>query len=158
MSPEATPPPRIRATLMLCDYVAASEGKLYISGGGWTVTNGGTPHGIALLLAVPWDLANNQIEFRLRLLTEDGQPVTQQGPFEQQRIEVGGQFEVGRPPGTPHGTSLDVPLAINLPPLALPPGARYSWELSVNGGTREEWHLSFATRSAEVAPDDPTHL
>jgi hypothetical protein len=42
---------------------------------------------------------------------------------------------------------LDVPLAINLPPLLLPPGHRFTWVLSIDGETRSEWRRSFSTRA-----------
>lgn len=135
--------------MLLCDHVSVAEGKLFINGGGWSIT-GPQPaaQAIAIMLGVPWDRANQPINFLLRLLQEDGDPVIQEGPAGPTPLEVGGQFEVGRPPGIRHGTPLDVPLAINLPPLPLPPGNRFSWELSIDGETREDWHLPFSTRSA----------
>ncbi|TFV72485.1 hypothetical protein E4P40_20460 [Blastococcus sp. CT_GayMR20] len=137
---------------MLCDYAAVSEGKLYISGGGWSVTGPQpTPSALALLLHVPWDLANTRIVFELRLLHEDGQPVMQPGPLGPAPIELAGELEVGRPPGVKRGTPLPVPVAINFPAFPLAPGARYSWELSLNGKRQPEWHLAFDTRPAPGA-------
>lgn len=143
--------PGIRVTILLADHVAVAEGKLYISGGGWSVTGPGpSPSGLALKLDVPWDMTNKVIKFQLRLLKEDGQPLTQPGPFGEQAVEVGGEFEVGRPPGLKPGTTIDVPLAINIPPLPLTPGKRYSWELSIDGHTNAEWHVAFQTRELPV--------
>lgn len=139
----------MQATLILCDHAAVAEGKLYISGGGWTVTGPQpVPSALALLLHVPWDLANTKLTFQLRLLHEDGQPVTQLGPLGATPVEIGGDIEVGRPPGLRKGTPLAAPLAINLPPLALAPGSRFAWELTVNGEQRPDWHLAFDTRPA----------
>lgn len=147
MTPGLTNSPGPRVTLLLCDYAAVADGKLYLSGAGWSVTGPGpVTSAIALLIQVPWHRANDRIQFSLRLLREDGQPVTQPGPLGDVPIEVTGEFEVGRPAGLKPGTPLDVPLAINIPPLALTPGSRYSWELSIDGATREDWHLSFTTR------------
>jgi hypothetical protein len=138
--------------MLLCDHVAVAEGKLYISGGGWTITGPApVPTGIAVILGVPWDRANVQIQFTLRLLQEDGQPVLQEGPVGPTPLEIGGQFEVGRPPGVRPGSPLDVPLAINMGPLLLQPNSRFSWELMVDGETHADWHLAFSTRALPTA-------
>jgi len=140
--------------MLLCDYAAVADGKLFVSGGGWTVTGPDpAPSGVALLLEVPWDLANTVVKFQLRLLHEDGQPVTQMGPVGPSAVEIAGEFEVGRPAGLRHGTPLQVPLAINVPPLPLAPGSRFSWDLSLNGEHNADWHLSFDTR--QVPPSEP---
>ncbi len=144
--------------MLLCDHASVAEGKLYINGGGWSITGPApTPQGIAIMLSVPWDRANQPINFLLRLLQEDGESVIQQGPAGPTPLEVAGQFEVGRPPGIRPGTPLDVPLATNLPPLPLALGHRFSWELSIDGETREDWHLAFSTRSlpegVEMVPE-----
>ena len=58
----------MRATQLLCDHAVVAEGKLYISGAGWSVTGPDpAPSAIALKLDVPWDLTNLPIEIRLRL-------------------------------------------------------------------------------------------
>ncbi len=61
--------------------------------------------GIALggLIQLPLTMANTQVTFALRLLREDGQPVTQRGPLGDTPVLVDGEFEVGRPPGLKHG-------------------------------------------------------
>ncbi len=134
---------------MLADYAVVADGKLYVSGGGWSLTGPDpVPAAIALKLDVPWDLANTQISFSLRLLQEDGHPVTIAGPEGDQPVRIEGGFEVGRPPGLRQGQPIDVPMAFPVGPLPLEPGRRFSWELMVNGVTHEEWHLSFGTRPA----------
>lgn len=133
--------------MLLCDYAAVAEGKLFISGAGWAMT-GPAPasSAIALLLDVPWDQTNRPIAFRLDLQGADGQPVMQPGVTGETPVEVSGQFEVGRPVGIAPGTPLAVPLALNFPPLNLTPGQRYTWTLSVNGEHQEDWYLSFTSR------------
>ncbi|MEE6273544.1 hypothetical protein V2J56_09315 [Georgenia sp. MJ206] len=142
----------MRVTLMLCDYVAVAEGKLYVSGGGWTVTGPVPgPSGIAVLIGVPWDAANRTHALSLRLEHQDGEPVTQVNELGQdQPIEFFGDFEVGRPPGVLPGTTLDIPIAINMPPLPLTPGARYRWVLAIDGTTEPEWNLPFSTRATDA--------
>jgi hypothetical protein len=134
--------------MILCDYVAVADGKLYISGGGWTIT-GPTPvpSGIAVLVEVPWTKANRQIPLRLRLLHEDGKPVAEHTPVGPRGVEMGATFEVGRPPGIPEGTPLPMALPVNLPPLPLPPGQGFYWKAELDGETREDWRLSFRTRA-----------
>lgn len=138
----------MKVTMLLCDHAAVSEGKLYINGGGWSITGpGAVSMGIAILISVPWDRANTPVQFQLRLVQEDGAPVMQEGPLGPAPVELSGEFEVGRPAGLRRGSPLDVPLAINLPPLPLTPGQRFSWELSIEGeDTSDDWHLAFTTR------------
>lgn len=139
-------PPRV--TMMLCDYAAVAEGKLYVSGGGWSQT-GPQPSqsALALLIGLPWTMANQKIRFTIKLVTQDGEPVqlsAPQGGLEP--VELGGEFEVGRPPGLAPGTQLDVPLAFTMGPMPLQPGQRYSWVLHINEETQTDWHVDFMTR------------
>lgn len=144
----------MRVTLMLCDHAVVAEGKLYIAGGGWSVTGPApAPSAIALLFAVPWDQANHQHTFNLTLEREDGGPVLQRNELgQEQQVGFQADFEVGRPPGTVLGTPLELPLALNLPPLPLEPGARYQWVLEVDGKRGDEWNLPFTVRPAAHDP------
>ncbi|WP_414653196.1 DUF6941 family protein [Gaiella sp.] len=137
----------IRATLLLADSVQASEGKLYILGGGWNVTGPDpVPSGVAIYVDVPWDMTNMRIPWRLELLTSDGEPVNVPTPMGEQPLVLSGEFEVGRPPGVTPGTGLGVPLAINMGPLPLEPGGRYEWRFYIRDETDENWRLPFSTR------------
>ena len=112
----------MKVTMMLADAAQAAEGKLYILGGGWSVT-GPTPgpSAIALFIQVPWDRTNVEHGLRFDLVDSDGNAVeleTDAGAEEPVTFE--GSFEVGRPPGLKPGTSIDVPLAINVRPLPTP--------------------------------------
>ncbi|WP_373011609.1 hypothetical protein [Streptomyces sp. Amel2xC10] len=132
---------------MLCDHAQVAEGKLFISGGGWSVTGPlPSPSALALKIEVPWDQANTPIKFALALVDQDGKPVQQQGPLGLQPLRLEGQVEVGRPPGLTPGTPLDVPLAIGVGALPLAPGGRFTWRLELNGRTEESWQLSFSVR------------
>jgi len=143
----------IRATLMLADSVQASEGKLYILGGGWNVTGPDpTPSGIAIYIEVPWDMTNVRSPWRLELLTSDGESVMVPTPMGDQPLVLKGEFEVGRPPGVTPGTGLGVPLAINLGPLPLEPGGRYEWRFYIRDDTDENWRLPFSTRPRPQQP------
>ena len=66
----------MRATLLLADHAEVAEGKLYINGGGWTVTPQPMPFAIAMYVEVPWDQTNTKHSMLLELLDVDGHPVT----------------------------------------------------------------------------------
>ena len=132
---------------LLADHAQALSGKLYIMGGGWNIV-GPTPAPIALagILELEWDEANQPKRLRIELMTEDGQPVMVPTPTGDRPVVIEGNAEVGRPPGTRAGTAFNVPIAINVGPLLIPPGGRYVWRFSIDGQSRDEWRLPFSTR------------
>ena len=134
-------------TMMLCDAAQAVDNKLYVLGGGWSITGPEpAPSAIALHIKVPWDEAAMPHRLRLELLDADGVPV---GPRPGATpLVIESQFEVGRAPGLPPGTPVDLSMALNLGPIALPPGGRYEWRLTVDGHAEPDWHLAFSTRPA----------
>ena len=143
----------MRAWMMLADAVQAAEGKLYILGGGWNIS-GRAPFGIALLIEVPWTEANQGHRWELHLQTEDGEPVAFPETGSIEPIVIGGDFEVGRPAGSPPGTPFNVPVAINSGPMPLTPG-RYTWRLMIDGDTDEDWYLSFDVRAPAQGAGPP---
>lgn len=137
----------MKVTMLLADSVQVAEGKLFVLGGGWNMTGPGpVAHGIALIFHVPWNDANRRLTIGLELVTADGRAVTQPGPLGETPVRVDGEFEVGRPVGVAPGSTIDVPLAINLPPLQLAPDTRFVWRLSINGQPDSENELPFSTR------------
>lgn len=133
--------------MLLADSAQAVDGKLYILGGGWSVTGPDpTPSAIALKIEVPWDATNRKHSVLLQMVDIDDQPVTVETPIGEQPIEIKSEFEVGRPPGVKAGTAIDLPMAINLGPLPLPPGNQYVWKLSIDDESREEWRVVFTVR------------
>lgn len=146
----------MKVTMLLADYAVVADGKLTVVGGGWSLTGPAPqPFGIAILVHVPWDQANRRHTMRLELLDADGSPVLghQDGDVEgePQPIvfldELG--FEVGRPPGLKPGTPLEFMIAMNSAPLALEPGGRYEWRLSIDGEMRDDWRLGFSVRELD---------
>src|ERR1700754_1755097 len=102
----------MKVTLMLADSAQVADGKLYILGGGWSITGPPAPSAIALLVEVPWDQTNRRLDWRLELVDSDGYPVlTADGEGGEQPIMMGGEFEVGGPPRTPPGAPTLVPPA-----------------------------------------------
>lgn len=145
--------PRMRVTILLADSAQAVAGKLYILGGGWSVTGPGpVPSALAIKIEVPWDRANQRHDLQIALLDVDGQPVKVPTPAGDLPLELKSQFEVGRPAGVLPGTPLDVALAVNLGPLPLRPGQRYVWRCTIDGDTHEDWQVAFSTREQPPQP------
>jgi len=139
----------MRATLLLADAAQAVDGKLYVLGGGWSVTGPQpAPMAIALKIDVPWDQTNTRHRWRLELVTGDGQQVTLP---DGSALELEQEFEIGRPPGVKPGTPLDFVVAISFPPLPLEAGNQYSWQLTIDGESGDDWHLPFSTRPAPAS-------
>lgn len=137
----------MRVIMLLADAAQAVGGKLYILGGGWSVTGPDPiPSAIALKIEVPWTATNRKHQLILKLLDADGQAVKAKTAAGEHPVEFRGDFEVGRPAGLPEGTPLDVALAINLGPLPLEPGRRYEWKCFIDDETGEDWRAAFMTR------------
>ena len=136
------------ATIMLADAAQAIDNKLYLLGGGWSVTGPDpTPSAIAIALKVPWDEANAPHDMRIELIDADGQPIlVGPEPDAGNPVVIDSHFEVGRPPGLRPGTPIDLAFAVNISPLPLPPGGRYEWRLSIDGHSEAHWHAAFSTR------------
>lgn len=141
--------------MILCDFAQASEGKLNILGGGWSIRGENTPMSIAIKIEVPWTESNRQHKWQLALHDADGQPVEVETPVGPQPVRFSAPFELGRPPGLPEGTPLDLPIAVNLGSIPLPPAARFEWRLEVDDVSQPAWHLSFLTRDSPQAFPSP---
>jgi len=141
---------------LLADHAQAVGGKLYAMGAGWNVM-GPQPTSLALggVLELDWDEANKPHQFKAELLTEDGQPVLLPTPTGEQPAVVGITVEVGRPPGARPGTPFNVPIAINLVAIPIPPGGRFVWKFSINDESRDDWRLPFSTRPAGTTGTQP---
>lgn len=143
----------MKVTMLLADSAQAVNGKLYILGGGWSVTGPGpVPSAIALKIEVPWDRANQRHDLKIALVDGDGHPVQVPTPEGERPLELNSQFEVGRPPGLRPGTPLDVALAVNLGPLPLRPGVRYVWRCVIDDEMDEDWQVAFTTREQQPPP------
>jgi hypothetical protein len=145
----------VRATILLCDNAQAVNGKLYIMGGSWNMT-GPDPvtMGVAIQILVPWDESNRRHEFRLQMLTLDGNPAIWQTPAGPQGLDVRGQFETGRPPGIPQGIELPAVLAINFAGIPLAPGG-YEMRVTIDSQTNENWRAVFNVRERPQVPSPP---
>lgn len=142
-------PPGLKVNMMLCDSAQASNGKLFVLGGGLSVI-GPKPQLLALAIhvSVPWDRANIAHEWRVDLIDEDGRPAR----IGERAISVNGRFEAGRPAGLRPGTPLGVSLAINLSAVPLRRGVGYSFVLYINGDTQPEWRCALFVRNGGTSP------
>lgn len=88
--------------LILADAAHVVGNKLYLVGGGWDVLTVNTEFpvdqiiGIASSFAVPWNETNQPHLAEISIIDEDGN-----APM----AKIAHQFEVGRPPGMPAGSS-----------------------------------------------------
>lgn len=135
----------IQVTMMLADYVDASNGSLTIVNGGANVTGPNAPHSLAVLFVIPSHLADQLHEFRLELIDMDGNGVAVNASGGEPLVAQG-QFAVNRGEEDAFvGRTFPCPVGINLGPLGLPPHQTYEWRLMVDGETHEDWRLVFHT-------------
>jgi hypothetical protein len=141
----------VKVTMMLADFAQVADGKLTVVGGGWSLTGPEpVPFGIALLVQVPWDRANERHLMRLELLDADGAAVVVDTDDGEEAVVIFDDtpFEVGRPAGLKPGTDLDFPIAVNSGPVLLEPG-RYVWKLTIDGIADPDWRLPFTVRETD---------
>jgi hypothetical protein len=138
----------MRATMLLADAAQTVGGKLYILGGGWTICGPGPAvMALAIKLEIPADQAGQAHDWSLTLLNDSGERVLLEAPDGQQLpVEISGKFEATLLPDLPPEIPLDLPIAVTVGPLPLPPGSHFVWQLSIDGQTSEEWQLAFWTR------------
>jgi hypothetical protein len=146
----------MKVILLLADFAQVLNGKLYIMGGGWSMT-GPQPSlsAIALKIEVPWNQTNQKHNLKLELIDSDYRAVTVPTPVGNSPVVIDGEFEVGRPAGLKAGIPIDVAMAFPIGPLPLEPGERFIWKLSIDGKTDDNWQVAFSTRSAPQQPSQP---
>lgn len=101
--------------LILADAARVVGNKLYLLGGGWDslIVSSEFPVGLRCAVAfsakVPWNETNQRHAFELEVASEEPGTETPKN-----LLKIGGQFEVGRPPGIPLGQDQRVQLAIDM--------------------------------------------
>lgn len=118
--------------LILADGAQVVGGKLYVLGGGWDRVQfpeypQTLPVGLAFGIRVPWRETNRRHQFALRGMTTDGREL----------FKAEGEFEVGRPPGTPAGMPQRFQAAMRIP-LHVPGPGQYTIEVEIDGHKRYE--------------------
>ncbi|MBU6495034.1 MAG: hypothetical protein KGR42_01285 [Acidobacteria bacterium] len=145
----------MNVTMLLADSAQVADGKLYILGGGWSVC-GPQPTPTAVAIKVSVDVHEFDLDHHWELFLEDadGNLVHFDTPEGPQSLEIRGDFTAVQPQGVPAGTSVDVPLAINLGPVPLPPGGRFSWRFVINGESLPGSIASFSVRPLDEVVAD----
>ncbi|MFY2858768.1 DUF6941 family protein [Mycobacterium sp. THU-M104] len=126
----------MKVSLFLADAAQADaqSGKVNALGLGWRQCQTPTPAiALVLFLDIDWNETNKQYKLTCQLLTTDGEPVAVPGPHGPQQISFEAVAEAGRPPGAIHGTSVRMPLTLNIPAgIPLEPGI-YEWRVEIAG-------------------------
>jgi uncharacterized protein DUF6941 len=144
----------MRVTMLLADAAQVANGKLFILGGGWTICGPEpTLMAIAIKLEVGPDEAGQSHDWSITLVDEGGEQVLLDAPDGQRLpVEVGGKFEAIPSPDVPPEVPFDLPMAISVGPLPLPPGRGFAWQFAMDGQTRDEWQVGFRTRPVTRSP------
>ena len=143
---------KVRA--FLADAAEVREGLLFILGGAWYHTGPlPTPFAIAGVIEVGWDEANRPHTAEFVIEDVDGNPLLVPTPMGEQPFRLSTPFEVGRPPGSPAGTTLNLPIAIAIPPLPWAAGRHYVLIVRVDDAELDR--VRFAVRQAATAPAPP---
>jgi uncharacterized protein DUF6941 len=138
----------MRAKILLADSAEIREGLLFLLGSGWTEAGPAPqPFAIAGLFEVDWEETNSRHVVDIVVEDEDGAPLNVPTPSGAQPLRVSANFEVGRPPGSAHGSSFNMPLAIPIMPVPWTPGHRYVVKITVDG--TEVDRLRFTVRSSQ---------
>lgn len=117
-------PPMKVVTFMLADHAEAVNGKLYVTGGNWNqifAPKFPARHNhlsIALAIQVPWIASNEKHSVELLIVDPDENSILP--------TKLGGEFEVGRPPGWRPGDDHLVVVVFNINGMSFPKAGRYS--------------------------------
>ncbi|HEY2326783.1 MAG TPA: hypothetical protein VGH52_04780 [Gaiellaceae bacterium] len=137
----------MRASIVLANFAKISDGMVDALGVGWTYTGPGPITFFATgIVTCDWHELNQEHTLRLELLDADGKAVPLPQNDEPILAEI--KFEIGRPPGTKHGTSFNFPFAIPFGAFVLTPGEQYVVAMSIDGESNDAWRLPFTIRDA----------
>ena len=135
----------MKLRLFLADSAEVREQLLFILGGGWSeVGPQPQPFALAGIIEVTWEETNNRRRLQFLIEDEDGHPLSVPTPTGEQPFRIEANFEVGRPPGAPPGSSFNVAIAVTVAPLQWTPGRRYIVKAVVDGETMDQ--VTFAVR------------
>lgn len=136
----------MRVTAMLADHVDAGNGKLYVSGGAWNQYSvSGIPVrlprvGIAMAIHVPWTSTNHPHKFTVHLEDQDGnvlplgdEPPGEEGAPPEPVNELGGTFNIGRPPNLSSGDEQIIAIPITVDNLLIETPGSYSFVIKLDG-------------------------
>lgn len=137
----------MRASVFLANFAKVSDGMVDALGVGWTfIGPGPLSFFVAGLASCDWHELNKRHELKVELFDADGSSVPH--PAHDKPIMAALQWEMGRPPGTKDGSTLNFPFAIPFNGFELEPGEQYVVPLTIDGESRDEWRLPFTVRDA----------
>jgi hypothetical protein len=149
----------VKVNVILADTGSEDPaGKLNLLGAGWTVTpvarNGLTGDcAVAVMLEVPWEKCNRQIEVTLELVNEDGAVVVLPTAGGEVPLRVTQKVVVSAPPGAPNGSpGYNNLLAKFQGGLPLQPGIWYAWRVTVDDESRDDWLARFFVQRVASPP------
>ena len=112
--------------MLLCDAAQVADGKLYVLGGGWSLTGPDPmPSGIALKIDVGWHEADQAHHWELYLEDADGRPVMVDTPEGPTRSRYAASSTSVARPTCRAGSPVDVASGGQPRPLPLGPGTAY---------------------------------
>lgn len=120
----------------LADHAEAVNGKLYVTGGAWDrifATKFPTVHlhmSVVVGLVVPWQNTNEKHALEITLLDADGNSTLPN--------KLGGEFEVGRPPGWRPGDDATLIAVFHVNAVPFKAKGSYTFALSVDGAKLAE--------------------
>ena len=120
--------------MLLCDAAQVADGKLYILGGGWSMTGPG-PRALGRGAQDRRGLARGRAFAPLGAVLGGCRRASGADGDHRGQPAGRGARRVHRepPPGIPEGSPIDVALAVNLGPIPLAPGTRFAWRLTIDG-------------------------
>lgn len=133
---------------LLADAVQASQGKLFILGGGWdvlTVRSLPARHpsmGIGLRVRVPWGWPGHSVRLDVELQDEDGKSVLPSS--------LSAPVPVRRPDHLPEGQDLTVVRALTFTNLVFRSEGGYSFVISIDGEVKERLRFLVRLRQANT--------
>jgi hypothetical protein len=132
---------------LLADAVQASQGKLFVLGGGWdvlTVRSLPARHpsmGIGLRVRVPWGWPGESVRLEVELQDEDGKSVLPGS--------LSAPVPVRRPDHLPEGQDLTVVRALTFTNVIFRNEGAYSFVVSIDGEVKERLRFMVRVRQAK---------
>jgi hypothetical protein len=148
----------MRAIVLLADAAQTeSTGKAHALGLGWNVVGVPTPpHAVVVLMEVDRQEAEaGPHTITIKLFDQAGQPVVGRDAVGgAQEIGFAGEFTTALEQDAPEDVAARMSVAINIGPgLALSPGQRFEWRVTIDGKHDPSWVADFRTRPAPPASD-----
>lgn len=141
--------------LILADAAQVVGNKLYLLGGGWDRLSVNRPFpveqriGLALSMIVDWNETNRKHDFEIEILAED-----QSTEALKSLVKVGGQCEVGRPPGIQVGQSQRFQIAVEMGLKIEGPGTK-TVIARISGQEKRRIHFNVIAGPNAVTPPGP---